>query len=267
MTWTIGPELAMIGRLDDLSLHGRRLPLLNIPLMADAPAATCRGRRRSPVTMPGYRRGESPPNKGKRFPATPPTEAEVLRMLECCGVGKFGERNRALIVLLWRTGLRISEALALKPYHVNLAELTVTVECGKGGKYRVVGLDPWGAGEIKRWLDYRQQIGVPEGAPLFCTLTRGETGGRLGSAQARAMVRRVRLKAGIPHRVAPHQFRHALAVGLAREKVSMTLVQRQLGHSNLGTTATYLQAIAPFEVIEAMTARSAPAQITQEANA
>lgn len=90
------------------------------------------------------------------------------------------------------------------------------------------------------------------------TVSQPSPGGLVNTAYVREMVRELAKRAAVERRVAPHQFRHALAVSLAREKVPMHLIQRQLGHSNLGTTATYLQGIAPFEVIDVMTARIAP---------
>src|SRR4051794_20873840 len=82
---------------------------------------------RSPVTLKGNRKGQAPPNKGKKYPASPPTPAEVMRMLALRGQGYVGRRNHALVVCLWRAGLRVSEALALRPYHVDMDDKTVTV--------------------------------------------------------------------------------------------------------------------------------------------
>lgn len=212
----------------------------------------------SPIIRNGYRKGQKPPNHGKKYPASPPTPAEVMRMLALCGNGYVGRRNHALIVCLWRAGLRISEALALRPYHVDFDDYTITVMSGKGGKRRTVGVDPWGADQIKAWIAKREGLAVVQDAPLFCTISRPNAGGTVNTAYAREMVRELAKRAEVPRRVAPHQLRHALAVSLAREGVAMHLIQRQLGHSNLGTTATYLSGIAPFEVVNAISARPAP---------
>src|SRR5580704_16684213 len=72
-----------------------------------------RGFYRSPVTLPEYRIGKAAPNKGRKFPPEPLTPREVLALIDACARGSAGMRNRALIALLWRTGLRVSEALAL----------------------------------------------------------------------------------------------------------------------------------------------------------
>ncbi len=77
-------------------------------ILLDAP-----GPRRSPVTMPGYHRGRPPRNKGLRYPADPPTIDEIIAVLRAAGNGRVADRLRALVVLLWRAGLRIGEALDL----------------------------------------------------------------------------------------------------------------------------------------------------------
>src|SRR5437763_16655196 len=72
------------------------------------------GHRRSPATMPGDHRGRPPRNKGEEYPADPPTVEEIVAVTRAVGDRPDGHRLRALIVLLWRAGLRISEALALQ---------------------------------------------------------------------------------------------------------------------------------------------------------
>ena len=71
------------------------------------------GRRRSPATMPGCHVGRPPRNKGQRYPADPPPVEEIIRVIRTAGDGPAADRFRGLIVVLWRSGLRISEALAL----------------------------------------------------------------------------------------------------------------------------------------------------------
>jgi site-specific recombinase XerD len=71
-------------------------------------------------------------------------------------------------------------------------------------------------------------------------------------------MRRAAVEAGVRRRFAPHQLRHAHAVELAREGVPLIVIQRQLGHSNLGITSIYLQGIDNEEIIETVHARRAP---------
>jgi integrase/recombinase XerD len=99
------------------------------------------------------------------------TTAEVEALLGACSSrAATGVRNRALIALLWRTGLRISEALALKPKDVDISDGLVTVQHGKGDKRRVVGLDAGTAALLERWLERRSELDVSASAPIFCTL-------------------------------------------------------------------------------------------------
>jgi integrase len=71
------------------------------------------GRRRSPATMPGYHAGRPPRNKGMQYPADPPTVDEIVAVMRHTGDNRHGFRLRAIIVVLWRAGLRVQEALAL----------------------------------------------------------------------------------------------------------------------------------------------------------
>jgi integrase len=71
------------------------------------------GRRRSPATTPGFRAGIAPGNKGQTYPADPPTVDEIVAVMRQVGDNRHGHRVTALIVVLWRAGLRIQEALSL----------------------------------------------------------------------------------------------------------------------------------------------------------
>lgn len=93
--------------------------------------------------MPGYHRGRPPRNKGEQYPADPPTVEEIVAVMRILGDRPDGERLRALIVLLWRAGLRISEALALQESDLDRPRGAVLVRRGKGGRRREVGMDRW----------------------------------------------------------------------------------------------------------------------------
>ncbi len=92
------------------------------------------GRRRSPATMPGYRQGCPPRNKGMRYPADPPRVEEIIAVMREAGDGIHGARMRALIVVLWRAGLRIHEALMLSESDLDPRRGAILVRRGKGGK-------------------------------------------------------------------------------------------------------------------------------------
>jgi site-specific recombinase XerD len=223
--------------------------------MSAPPLLNAAGRRRSPVTLPGYLAGRPPCNKGLRYPPDPPTVEEIVAVMRLAGDGVHGARMRALIVLLWRAGLRINEALTLTEHDLEPGTGSVLVRHGKGGRRREVGMDLWGWEHVRPWLELR--IGMPVG-PLLCVVE-GRTRGRTWAADAaRAQLRRVAAKAGVRRRFAPHQLRHAHAVELAHEGVPLNVIQRQLGHSNLGVTSIYLQGIDNAEIIATVHARRAP---------
>jgi integrase len=71
------------------------------------------GRRRSPATLSSFHQGRPPRNKGQRYPADPPTVEEIIAVMHAAGDDRDAIRLRGLIIVLWRAGLRISEALAL----------------------------------------------------------------------------------------------------------------------------------------------------------
>jgi site-specific recombinase XerD len=175
--------------------------------------------------------------------------------MRTAGDSAHGRRLRGLIVTLWRAGLRIHEALQLTEADLDPRRGSLLVRRGKGGRRREVGMDAWGWDELQAWLELR--VDLPVG-PLLCVVN-GPTRGRAwSSAAARAQLARTAAAAGVRRRFAPHQLRHAHAVEMAREGVPLIVIQRQLGHSNLGITSIYLQGIDNAEIIDTVHSRHAP---------
>jgi site-specific recombinase XerD len=126
---------------------------------------------------------------------------------------------------------------------------------GKGDKRREAGMDEWGFEQLNAWLAHR--VALPVG-PLLCVVD-GATRGRAWAASAaRAELRQLAAEAGVRRRFAPHQLRHTHAVELAREGVAVNIIQRQLGHTDLVTTSTYLKGIDPGEIVDAVRSRRQP---------
>ncbi len=146
--------------------------------------------------------------------------------------------------MLYRCGLRISEALALRPSDLDGNALTVVR--GKGGKRRVVGVDAWTAAALSAWNSVR-----PASKWLFCNLD----GKQLESSYPRHLLRRLAKRAGIPKRVHPHGLRHSFASDSVGE-LPLPIVQQALGHEHISTTAKYVHALNPTLVINAMAART-----------
>ena len=106
------------------------------------------GRRRSPAAMPGHHTGRAPKNKGLLYPADPPSVDEIVAVMRRIPTDRYGLRLRALIVVLWRGGLRIHEALSLTESDLDPRRGSILVKHGKGNKRREVGMDPWA------WTDH-----------------------------------------------------------------------------------------------------------------
>jgi site-specific recombinase XerD len=213
------------------------------------------GHPRSPATLPGHHQGRPPRNKGMSYPADPPTIEEIIAVMRAASDDADGSRLRALIVILWRAGLRIGEALDLAETDLEPARGAVLVRKGKGGRRREVGMDRWAWQQLQPWLEIRARL--PVGA-LLCVIHGPTAGRQWEQSAARKQLRRIAATAGVRRRFAPHQLRHAHAVEMAHEGVPLVVIQRQLGHANLGITSIYLQGIDSAEIIDTVHSRPAP---------
>lgn len=191
--------------------------------------------------------------RGDKLPGEVFTRGEVRAILDACSLtASTGVRNRALLTVLYRTGLRVSEALALGPADLDSQAATIRVRCGKGGRERTVAMDAGGWDVLARWMDRRKLLGLSGHRLLFCTLA----GERLATRYVRALLRRLAAKAGIAKRVHAHGFRHTHAVELCEEGTDVRIISRQLGHRSLTTTVRYLDHLRPADVIRAIQKRT-----------
>jgi integrase len=135
------------------------------------------GHRRSPATLPAFHAGRPLRNKGMRYPADPATIEEIVTVMRSAGDGVHGRRLRGLIVVLWRAGLRLCEALALAEADLDARRGSLLVRRGKGGRRREVGMDDWAWEQLPPWLDVRVELPV---GPLFCVVNGAYAGTALG---------------------------------------------------------------------------------------
>ena len=195
--------------------------------------------RPAPPTNAG--RPAPPTNAGRRFPTEVLTAVEARALLYApSSRAPTGQRNRGLIAVMYGGGLRLAEALALKPTDIDFEAGTVRVLPGKGDKSRTAGIDDGALMHLARWRDRRRALGI-RGRILFCTLD----GQPLAPRYVRAMVVRMAARAGVDKRVHPHGLRHTHAVELEAAGLTVSEIQQQLGHTNLNTTAIYLGHISP----------------------
>ncbi len=185
---------------------------------------------------------------GRKFPAEVLSPDDVAAILSKCSMrAPTGIRNRALLMLLYRSGLRISEALALKPSDVNLKAHSIRVLHGKGDKATTRGFHPSATDALARWMDTRKKLGV-RGSVLFCTLD----GGSMYSQYVRLMLQRLAAKSGIEKRVHPHGLRHTFAVELEQHGTPVTTISKLLGHSSVAVTSRYLDHLSNAQAVEAL---------------
>jgi len=141
-------------------------------------------------------------------------------------------RDRALFMVLYGCGLRLSEALSLTPASLRTADmLTIT---GKGNKQRVVPLLPAVRGAVESYL-HACPHPLPEGAPVFV----GVRGGPLNPAVAERQMRALRRLMGLPDSATPHALRHSFATHLLSGGADLRVIQELLGHASLSTTQRY----------------------------
>jgi site-specific recombinase XerD len=205
------------------------------------------------MPAPMMTKGQTPPNKGRRYPAEVLTPGELAALIaRCSAKAPTGIRNRALLILLSRSGLRVSEALALRPGDVNLTAHAVRVLHGKGGKATTRGFHPSADDALARWLDTRRQLGLR--GPLFCTLR----GSPLHPQYVRNLLHRLGYRAGIEKRVHPHGLRHTFADELRRSGVDVVIISKLLGHSSIAVTNRYLDHLGNHQAISALEAVELP---------
>ncbi|MEK7335512.1 MAG: site-specific tyrosine recombinase XerD [Candidatus Binatota bacterium] len=148
----------------------------------------------------------------------------------------LGLRDRAMIELLYATGLRVSELISLQTHLVNLEGDFLTVK-GKGSKVRMVPFGRWAKDALLRYLK-EVRAGLSKGrASHFLFLTR--SGKALTRQGFWKLIRRYALAAGIEKRVTPHTLRHSFATHLLEGGADLRSVQSMLGHADISTTQIY----------------------------
>ena len=181
-------------------------------------------------------RMEDSPAERLSTPRIPRSTPRFLDVNEAAAVvenptqsGWFHLRNRALMELLYGSGVRIGEAVSLEVSDLDLDERMVTVRQGKGRRDRVVPFGPPAAEALKVWIGAMGGQGA---------LFRNKNGGRLSARSARQIVRNAGVKNGIA-RVHPHALRHSCATHLLGAGADLRSIQEQLGHASLSTTQRY----------------------------
>jgi len=163
---------------------------------------------------------------------------------------RTGRRNRAIIEILYRAGLRVSELVNLKWADVDMFQLTLTVRQGKGSKDRVIPL-----GQIS---ENRLSI-MKDDQPDYTrfVFTQIMDSKPISARYVQQMIARAAKKAKIDHRVTPHTLRHTFATELLNDGFNLREVQTLLGHSNLSTTEIYTH-VSMADIKKKIIARESP---------
>ena len=181
------------------------------------------------------------PKKETRLPRVVLTGEEVKKVLDQPNLSTMtGIRDRALIEVLYSTGIRREELIRLTIYDCDLQGGTVRVNKGKFSKDRIV---PLGKHAVKFLREYLTHV-RPHLTKKDKTLRQlfvSKMGTPLSSQMAEIMVRNYAKKAGIKKRVTPHVFRHTFATELVRNGADITAVRKMLGHADLSATSIYIK--------------------------
>jgi site-specific recombinase XerC len=129
-----------------------------------------------------------------QYPPDPPRAEEIVVVMRQAGHDRHGLRIRALIAVLWRGGLRISEALALNETDIDERRGSLLIRHGKGDKRREAGMDQFGFEQLAAWVTVR--VSLPPGA-LFCVIDGSTRGRRWAATAARAELRELAAEAGV----------------------------------------------------------------------
>jgi integrase/recombinase XerC len=173
------------------------------------------------------------PRSAKRLPAALSPD-EARRLVEIEGDDIFAVRDRALLELLYSSGLRLSELAALDWSMLDFAEQCVRV-VGKGGKVRVVPVGRAALVVLKSWRERRRQLARAEAEAVFIN----RVGKRLSARGIQLRVRGAGLRQGIAARVHPHVLRHSFASHVLQSSGDLRAVQEMLGHASISTTQVY----------------------------
>ena len=206
-------------------------------LLREAPAAAAaaagKRRRRAGRVHLNPALGVSAPKAARRLPHTLDAD-QMGRLLEIPAGGGLTARDRALMELLYSSGLRLAELVGLDLADLDLKDRTVRV-LGKGRKSRIVPVGRLALAALRAWAKERAALAAADEPALFV----GRSGKRLGPRAIQARVDYWARRQGLGVHVHPHMFRHSFASHLLESGGELRGVQELLGHADISTTQIY----------------------------
>lgn len=177
--------------------------------------------------------GIAAPKSAKHLPKTLDVD-QAAQFVEVKGDDFIAYRDRALLELLYSSGLRLAEIVSVNLTDIDLREAMITVT-GKGNKTRSVPVGGAAIKAIHEWLEHRNIFARPEELALFIT----QRGSRISHRAVQMRLQQLSLEQGMDNPVHPHMLRHSFASHMLESSGDLRLVQEMLGHANIATTQIY----------------------------
>lgn len=193
------------------------------------------------LKMDGYREDDpsellESPRLGDHLPEVLSTK-EVDLLEKAIDLSKWeGQRNLAIIEVLFSCGLRVSELVNLRLSNLYLDEGYIRV-VGKGNKERLVPISSQAVKEVRLWFSVRCHMDIKSGEEDYVFLNR--RGAHLTRTMILIMIKRLAIEAGIRKTISPHTLRHSFATALLEGGADLRAIQVMLGHEHIGTTEIY----------------------------
>jgi len=202
-------------------------------LLRERPAELTRKAARARRITGNPAHGVRAPKSPRRLPQTLDAD-QMARLLEIPAGDELAARDRAIMELLYSSGLRLAELTALDVTSIDLKDRTVQV-LGKGSKSRIVPVGKAAVQALKSWARQRGELARADEPALFV----GRNGRRLGGRAVQLRVAAWARRQGLSLHVHPHLFRHSFASHLLESSGELRSVQELLGHADISTTQIY----------------------------
>ena len=177
--------------------------------------------------------GVKTPKAPKKLPGVLDVD-QINQLLNIKSTEPISLRDKAIMELLYSSGLRLAELVALNPIDLNIHDRSLTV-IGKGNKKRMLPIGSKAIEAIKAWIKVRSQIAAPDEEALFV----GNRGNRLSRRSIQSRINHWAKKNGLAQDVYPHLLRHSFATHLLEASGDLRAVQELLGHKDISTTQVY----------------------------
>ena len=177
--------------------------------------------------------GVKTPKAAKKLPGVLDVD-QINQLLNIKSTEPISLRDKAIMELLYSSGLRLAELVALNPIDLNIQDKSLTV-IGKGNKKRMLPIGSKAIDAIKAWIKVRSQIAAPDEEALFV----GNRGNRLSRRSIQSRINHWAKKNGLAQDVYPHLLRHSFATHLLEASGDLRAVQELLGHKDISTTQVY----------------------------